>query len=101
MRVLVLSSMLALLIATSCAKLPEKPAPLRGDVAYVQMVAKDAIPADWGHLVAVSNSADSGHVFQLWFEDEAGAVRVAFYDVRANVFQSDGRLIPRSAEVTR
>lgn len=98
MRKLALSFLLALLLAASCAKLPEKPVAARGDIAFVRMVAEDAIPAAWGHLVAVSNSADFGHVFQLWFEDEVGAVRVAFYDIRTNSFQSEGRLIARSQE---
>lgn len=101
MRKLALLILLALLLALSCAKLPEKPAAVRGDIAYVHMVAKDAIPAAWGRLVTVSNSADFGHVFQLWFEDEAGTVRVAFYDMRTNSFQNEGRLIPRSQEGVR
>jgi len=101
MRVLVLLSMLALLLTASCAKLPEKSTEAHGDIAYVRLVAKDAIPAAWGRLVAVSNSADFGHVFQLWFADEAGTVRVVFYDIRTNAFQSEGRLIPRSEEVPR
>jgi hypothetical protein len=100
-RVLVLLSLLALLLVASCAKLPEKSTEMRGEIAFVHMAAKGAIPAAWGRLVAVSNSADFGHVFQLWFEDDAGAVRVAFYDMRANTFQTEGRLIPRSQEVPR
>ncbi|MBM4116718.1 hypothetical protein FJ251_03115 [bacterium] len=101
MRKLALLFLLALVLVVSCAKLPEKPAAVRGDIAYVRMIAKDAIPAAWGRLVAVSNSADFGHIFQLWFEDEGGAVRVAFYDMRTNSFQSEGRLIPRSQEGVR
>lgn len=98
MRRLTLFCLLAFVLVLSCAKLPEKPAAMRGDIAYLHMVAKDTIPVAWGRLVAVSNSADFGHVFQLWFEDEAGSVRVAFYDIRTNSFQSEGRLIPRSQE---
>lgn len=101
MRKLVLLFLLALVLVLSCAKLPEKSTEMRGDIAFVHMVAKDAIPAAWGRLVAVSNSADFGHIFQLWFEDEAGALRIAFYDMRANTFQSEGRLIPRSQEVSQ
>lgn len=101
MRKLVLLSLVALLLASSCAKLPEKSTEEQGDIAYVRLVAKDSIPAAWGRLVTVSNSADFGHVFQMWFEDEAGAVRVVFYNIRSNSFQSEGRLFPRSQEVPR
>ena len=88
------------LLASGCEKLPEEKLDERGDSAYVRMASEDAIPASWGRLVSVSNSADFGHIFQLWFEDTEGNVRVAFYNIRSNVFQTEGRLIPRSEEGT-
>lgn len=90
----------ALLFVSACEKLPDKSTVDRGDIAFEEMVTKDMIPAEWGRLVAVSNSSDFAHIFQLWFEDEEGAVRVAFYNLRSNEFQAEGRLIPRIKEGT-
>jgi len=98
MRVVTCLALAALLLLSGCEKLAEKPVEERGDIAYVHLVAKDKIPASWGRLVSVSNSADFGHIFQLWFEDAEGSVRVAFYNVRSNEFQDEGRLIPRAEE---
>ncbi|MCB1163093.1 hypothetical protein KDL67_10440 [bacterium] len=96
-RVIVL--LILALLALSCARLPERAEEGRGDIPYLSMVALDSIPSAWGHLVSVSNSADFGHIFQLWFEDPTGNVRVAFYDMRDNTLQTQGRLFPRSQGV--
>jgi len=96
LRVVTCLTLAALLMLSGCEKIPEKQVEKRGDIEFVHMVAKDKIPAAWGRLVSVSNSADFGHIFQLWFEDPEGAVRVAFYNVRSNEFQTEGRLIPRA-----
>jgi len=90
-----------LLSAASCAKLPEARSRAEGDVAIERLPTVDAIPAEWGDLVAVSNSANAGHMFQMWFQDDEGNLHVAFYNVRSNEIQSEGRLFPRSQGVTR
>lgn len=97
-RVVTCLALAALLLLSGCEKLAEKEVEVRGDIAFVPMEVKDKIPASWGRLVSVSNSSDFGHIFQLWFEDAEGSIRVAFYNVRSNEFQTEGRLIPRAEE---
>ncbi len=90
-----------LLSSLSCTKIPEKMTGERGDIAMPAMPFADQIPVAWGKLVSVTTSADFGHIFQLWFEDEGGTIRVAFYNIRANTFQDKGLVIPRAEEGTQ
>lgn len=39
----------------------------------------DAVPAAWGRLAGVSSVAQYPDLVQLWFEDDAGTVRVVVY----------------------
>lgn len=73
--------------------------PEEGDVAIEKMPAVDSIPAEWGDLVAVSVNANVGHIYQLWFQDAAGNIRIVFYNIRNNELLTQGRVIPRSGEV--
>ena len=85
-----------ILLPISCAELPERPTQEDDGGAFETLPDISSIPAEWGELEAVSSSADGGDVFQLWFQDEAGTIRVAFYNSRTNELQKDGRIIPRS-----
>ena len=86
-----------LVLLPGCEKLSDSRAH-RGDITFITMAGKAEIPADWGRLVSVHSSADHVNIFHLWFEDDEGTIRVAFYDVRDNDFQEEGLMIPRSGE---
>jgi len=89
-------ALITLLLVLSCARLEHRPEPTEGDIAVVEMPSPDSIPAAWGDLIAVSNSADFAHLFQLWFQDEEGTIRMVGYNLRTNEFQPDIRAFPRN-----
>jgi outer membrane biogenesis lipoprotein LolB len=61
----------------SCAKI-EKP---REPTLTIQKLTKfDSIPLEWGNFVFVSNRPDIAHVYNLWFEDKKGTIRVVKYN---------------------
>jgi len=82
----------------ACTDLPEKPSVEEGEVALTKMPTLGTIPAGYGDLVAVSVSADYGHIFELWFQNEVGDIHIAFYNIRTNELQGEGRRISRSQE---
>ena len=71
---------------SSCTKLPEWAAQGEGDIATDTLPQEDSIPAQWGNLVSVTTSPSIAHVFQLWFQDEDGNVRLVSYSARSNSF---------------
>ena len=74
----------------SCVDMPEWAASGEGDVAVEELPYADAIPLNWGTLVSVTTTNES-YRYQLWFQDEAGSVRMVGYDFRANeLFATSG-----------
>ena len=72
------------LLATmpSCEALPDPGASAEGGMLEMQeLPAPDAVPLEWGTLVAVTESGESG-LARLWFQDDSGTVRVAALDLR-------------------
>jgi hypothetical protein len=82
------------LLPLSCAKLPEWSTPGKG-IAVETLPANDSIPLKWGNLVSAQNSPNMQYLFQLWFQDEQGNLRLVFYDVRSNILMTNVRHIPR------
>ena len=85
---------ITLLLPLSCTELPERIPLERGAIAVEKMQGADSIPSDWGSLVAVTNRPDVSHVFQLWFQDEQGNVRMAVYNMSLNSLLPNAILIP-------
>ncbi len=82
--------MTLIFLTSSCTRLSEPTALEEGEIAVEKMTDVDSIPSKWGKLVSVSNRSDWPHVFQLWFQDEDGNVRMASYNM------SRSRLLPNA-----
>jgi hypothetical protein len=83
------------LFAVSCTKLPNTGTPGKGDIAVEPLAEMDSIPSNWGNLISVNNVPEWGPLFQLWFQDEKGTVRMVALNVQTNQFLPNARLIPR------
>ena len=69
----------ALIVALpGCRKLDRAEVKTRATVEEV-LPSGDMIPASWGRLAGVSSAANYPELVQLWFEDDAGVVRLAVY----------------------
>ena len=82
------------LLPLSCAKLPEWSTSGKG-IAVETLPANDSIPLKWGNLILAQNSPNMQYLFQLWFQDEHGNLRLVLYDIRANILMTTVRHIPR------
>ena len=91
-----LTASAALLVAGSCAKLPQKPVKADGAVALVQMAQKDAVPAEWGEAFAVSSEPSNPGWLQIWFRDSDGTVRMVTYNLRTNSLGREAAIFRRS-----
>jgi hypothetical protein len=81
-------------LPVSCVKMPEWAPAGEGDIATEDLPDADAIPLAWGKLVSVTIT-EQDYFYQLWFQDEAGNVRMVGYDLRTN------RLIPKARLFSR
>lgn len=68
-----------LVLQLSCTKYPRAPA--EGALPAIDLVQTDSIPSEWGKLVSVAISPDFPRRVQLWFQDENGDIRLAFYEM--------------------
>ena len=88
--------MVMALLPLSCTKIPQWAAPGQGKVAIETLPAKDSIPLKWGNLVSVTTSPGGvRNVFELWFQDEQGNLRMVVYDVSTNNLYANVPYIPR------
>jgi hypothetical protein len=55
----------------------------------------DSIPSSWGKRVSVSSCPGIENWVQLWFQDDAGTIHVAPYNVRDNYLLSQVSVIRR------
>ena len=58
-----------------------------------------SIPADYGELEAVTSLAEYPGWFQLWFEDEAGTIRIVRVKLFENLMHNQVKTIERSGMV--
>jgi len=84
-----------LLLALSCAKLPEPPTSPQKSVEVVKLSDDNAIPSDWGNLISVSSVPAYPSSVQLWFQDEKGTIRMVAYGLETHKFNLNSRMIPR------
>jgi|GEM_PF-477531 len=54
------------------------------------------IPAEYGELQAVTTMPEYPGWFQLWFEDEAGTIRIVRIQMAQNLIHRQVKVIPRS-----
>jgi hypothetical protein len=81
-----------ILIFFSCTKLTT---PREPTVTVEKLTDFGSIPSGWGRLVSVSNRADVGHVFHLWFQDTDGTIRVVKYNDKTD------QLLPKVVLISR
>ena len=82
------------LFSLSCRRLPER-ATGEGALALDTLSSTESVPYDWGSLVSVTTQPASPNRFQLWFQDEAGNVRMVLFDTSLNQLVWDATLITR------
>jgi hypothetical protein len=64
----------------ACTKLPEAPFPGVGEkFGTDSMPDSSSVPAKWGNLVTVTINPAYTDVWQLWFQDSTGSIRVVVY----------------------
>ncbi len=61
--------------------------------------ALSTIPAEYGELEAVTSLADYPGWFQLWFEDEAGTIRIVRVQIIENLIHNQVKTIERTGMV--
>jgi hypothetical protein len=83
-----------LLAGASCTRLGE-PGSDEQPLTLQTLTQTDSIPAAWGKLVSVSSSPGIADLVQLWFQDDAGIIRMAHYNVKNNYLSKQVRMIGR------
>jgi hypothetical protein len=72
-------ALLPAILALSCARLDRGAAAGEGAELEPQTLpSTDMVPLEWGNLVSVTSAA-TGDARLLWFQDEAGTIRVVAY----------------------
>ena len=72
-----------LLASAACAKLPEGAQSAPGEPAVEAVRSSDSIPLQWGELVAVTGELP---VRGLWFQNDAGELRIVDFNFRTRRF---------------
>jgi hypothetical protein len=75
-----------------CAKLPEVEGKVPGGPSAERVSSSDSIPLQWGNLVTVSGELPAQ---KLWFQNDAGELRVVAFDFRTTRFDSLALVIHR------
>lgn len=98
-RVALLMSCLALAFVLSACQRLEVARPLeargRGDLPRETLPFKDALPAGYGDLVAVTSSADHPTWAQAWFVRTDKSIVIVWVNMRTGAMLPDAVTIPR------
>jgi hypothetical protein len=86
--------MALVLLFMACARIDAGKSSEEGGIAFEKLAEMNSVPLNWGKLASVSALPESG-LFQLWFQDENGNIRMATYQIEANRLWSNARLIPQ------
>ncbi len=83
-----------LVFGLSCTKLGE---PMQGEhtMGVQPLPQAGSIPANWGKLISTSNCAAAKEWIQLWFQDDAGVVRMVAYNLETNTLSDKAVLFHR------
>ena len=79
----------------SCTRISEAPDQKAVRLGAEKLPALDSIPLEWGKLVSVSTTPIYQGVFQLWFQDENGKIRIVAFDIKNRCLIPDAAVIPR------
>jgi hypothetical protein len=93
-----ISCVLVLALATiSCEKLETKPAggTTAGPLKFETSRFADAIPLDYGDLIAVTQNPQAGRWAALWFSKPDKSVAVVFVDTENGKIFEKSLLVPR------
>ena len=85
---------LILVLGASCTRLGE---PARGENTLgVQALSQmGSIPANWGKLISTSSCPAAKEWIQLWFQDDAGIIRMVAYNLENNTLSDKAVLLRR------
>jgi hypothetical protein len=78
------------LVSLSCARLP---GPIESDELAEAVPGVKPVPAAWGNLISVTDKG--APLFQLWFQDDQGTIRMVRYDIRNRNLLPEAEMIPR------
>jgi hypothetical protein len=81
--------------AASCAKLPGPPPLTRGPLQVEQARYADAIPLDYGTLIAVTTDAESPYMAGLWFEKPDKTIVYVKVNVSLGKIHNEVLVLPR------
>jgi len=85
----------ALLVSgVSCTKLGE-PTQGANTLGVQDLPQAGPIPSSWGKLVSTSSSPVAKEWIQLWFQDDAGAIRMVAYNLENNTLADKAVLFGR------
>jgi hypothetical protein len=90
-----LLALLTLICASSCTKLPEPAAMKAGDLPRVAIPDRDAIPLEWGEIIAITSEPASPTWVQIWLRDMEGTIRMVGYNLHDNALGDDAVVIHR------
>jgi hypothetical protein len=85
---------LALCFLTIACKKLGPPVP-KGQLSWKTAEYADAIPSEYGALIAVTANSQNPSWVYLWFQKTDGTIAAVFVDV------SDGRVAPRALSIPR
>jgi hypothetical protein len=98
-RVVLLSSCLALCFVLGACQRLEVARPLegrgRGELPKQKLPFRDAIPADFGDLIAVTENADHPVWAQAWFVRPDKSIVIVWINSRTGFMLDDAVVIPR------
>ena len=83
-----------LVLGASCTRLGE---PVQGEhtLAVQSLPQMGSIPANWGKLISTSSCPAAKEWIQLWFQDDAGIIRMVTYNLENNTLSDKAVLLPR------
>ena len=82
------------LMPLSCTALPETREPGEGALAVEALPRTDAVPLEWGSLIAVNPWPEASES-ALWFQDDSGTVRLVRFDHQTRKLRPRAQLIRR------
>lgn len=71
-----------LLLPLSCTPLPGSSQVAGEAAAFTELPSADEVPIEWGSLVSVT-PGPLGEESLMWFQDDAGTIRLVGYDFNA------------------
>jgi hypothetical protein len=89
---LILACFLVICFSFACERSP-------GDQEVAFSEALPEIPASYGSLEAVTTTEGFPGWFQMWFEDDAGTIRIVRVQIFANLMPTDIKTIKRTQPV--